>query len=102
MSDPKKKKKRSQKEINLENLEAGIRIIRDHTLFGTLSYRIQYIKSPFLGKGSYCCVDSQERIYVNEKEYLPPRGWAYAIAHCILHPAFGHFDAEHMLSLIHI
>lgn len=96
MSDPKKKKKRSQKEINLENLEAGIRIIRDHTLFGALSYGIQYIKNPFLGKGSYCCVDSKERIYVNEKEYLPPRGWAYAIAHCILHPAFGHFDAEHM------
>lgn len=92
----KKEKKKSQKEINMDNLNAGINIIHNHPLFGELYYSINYSKYSNLEKGSYCSVDLNGQISVNENEYLSPRAWAYVIAHAILHPAFGHFDAENM------
>lgn len=96
MAKDKKEKKKSQKEINIENLNAGINMLHNHPLFGELRYIIFYSKQSTLGKGSYCNVDSDGNIYVNENEYLSPRAWSYVIAHCILHPAFGHFDADVM------
>lgn len=94
MATNKKEKKKTQKEINKENLEAGARLVWNHSLFGSLIYNIHYGYNTFLSKGSYCCVDSNGQIFVNENEYLTPKNWAYVIAHCILHPAFGHFDAD--------
>ena len=35
-------------------------------------------------------------IYLNKDCDKQPKEWAYIIAHCILHLAFGHFDAERM------
>ena len=36
------------------------------------------------------------RILLNKNLLLPPKEWAYAIAHAVMHLAFGHFDAENM------
>jgi len=36
------------------------------------------------------------RIFLNKHLLLPPQEWAYAIAHAVMHLAFGHFDAENM------
>lgn len=36
------------------------------------------------------------RILLNKNLQLPPKEWAYAIAHAVMHLAFGHFDAENM------
>ena len=35
-------------------------------------------------------------IYLNQDALLTPEQWAFTIAHCKLHLAFGHFDAERM------
>lgn len=94
-SKNKKEKKKSQTEINRENLQIGISIINQHPLFG---YGYCYLKNDGrnLGKNVYATVSSKGEILLNENMYLQPKQWAYVIAHAKLHLAFGHFDAEKM------
>ena len=94
-SKNKKEKKKSQAEINRENLQIGISIINQHPLFG---YCYCYLKNDGrnLGKNVYATVSSKGEILLNENMYLLPKQWAYVIAHAKLHLAFGHFDAEKM------
>lgn len=94
-SKNKKEKKKSQAEINRENLQAGISIINQHPLFG---YCYCYLRNDGrnLGKNVYATVSSKGEILLNENMYLQPKQWAYVIAHAKLHLAFGHFDAEKM------
>ena len=49
-----------------------------------------------MGKNIAAIVNSNGSISVNKDTYLTPGEWAYAIAHCQLHLAFGHFDAAKM------
>lgn len=96
MANQKKEKKKTQQEINKENLQEGLQLIRLHPLFGALLGRIHYKDSSSMGKNSYCFSSSDGTITVNESVCLPPKHWAYVIAHNLLHSAFGHFDADKM------
>lgn len=91
--EAKNKKKKSQAEINLENLQAGISIINQHPIFGYCNcYLVNAGRA--LGKNNYATVSSKGEILLNENLYLQPKQWAYVIAHAKLHLFFGHFDAE--------
>lgn len=96
MGNQKKEKKKTQKEINRENLQEGIQLIRYHPIFGALQGVIRCKDSSSMGKNTLCFISPDGTITVNESVCLPPKQWAYAIAHCLLHPAFGHFDADKM------
>lgn len=89
-----KDKKKSQKEINYENLQAGISIIECHPLFGGCFHTSFYDNGRNFGKEGYATVSSDGEILLNENRYLLPHQWAYVIAHNKLHLAFGHFDLD--------
>ena len=90
----KQKQKKTNK--NEESLEAGRGYLSQHALFGTMDRSIHVGDRNLLGKNSYACVYSYGAIFLNKDVYLAPKEWAYVIAHCMLHLAFGHFDAERM------
>lgn len=92
----KKEKKKSQKEINKENLQAGISIIYQHPLFRGWVPRIFSVPKSDIGSDTMCIVYSDGHIRANEEYPLSPKQWSYVLAHNILHLAFGHFDAEKM------
>ena len=46
-----------------------------------------------MGKNDIAVAD-HNFVYVNPKYYLEPSGWAYAIAHAMLHLILGHFDKD--------
>lgn len=75
-------------------LEQGVNILLDHPLFCQLKGDI-YPKSSHLNeRGSVACVTANGQIYTNYNTKLTAEEWAYALAHCLLHPAFGHFDSD--------
>lgn len=91
-----KEKKKSQQQINEENLQAGISLIDSHPLFGSC-FRCDMRKDgKNMGRNAYAAVSSSGEIFLNETKFLAPRQWAYVIAHQKLHLAFGHFDADNM------
>lgn len=92
-----KEKKKTQKEINRENLVNGMHIINQHPLFGRFLPRVVPVTKNEIGTKTICIVDSTGIIKVNVDCCLPPKQWAYVIAHNALHLAFGHFDADKML-----
>ena len=86
------KKKGKKISITEENLEKGIEIIGKHKIFKNV--RITIIDdSKFMGKNDIAVAD-HNFVYVNLKYYLEPSGWAYAIAHAMLHLILGHFDKD--------
>ena len=77
-------------------LEQGSRIIESHSLYGRMKGDI-YLKQKYLsGKGSMAAVDRRGNIYLNFEAKATPEEWAYCIAHCLLHLAFGHFDKDNL------
>ncbi|MDE7323588.1 MAG: hypothetical protein K2N73_12900 [Lachnospiraceae bacterium] len=90
----KQNQKRQSK--NEDSLKAGIVYLNSNALFRLLDKDLNISDRNMLGKNSYGCVYSDGKVYLNKDVYMEPREWAYVIAHCILHLAFGHFDAEHM------
>ena len=92
----KKEKKKSQKEINKENLLQGISIMNNHPLFSGCMPRIYTVSKVELGTGTMCVVSSDGTLRANEEYSLSPKQWSYVLAHNILHLAFGHFDSEKM------
>lgn len=86
--------KKNGKKISFteENLEKGIELIRNHKVFKNV--RITIIDDgKFMGKNDIAVAD-KKFVYVNPKYYLEPSGWAYAIAHAMLHLILGHFDKD--------
>ena len=86
--------KKNGKKISFteENMEKGIELIRNHKVFKNV--RITIIDdAKFMGKNDITVAD-QKFVYVNPKYYLEPSGWAYAIAHAMLHLILGHFDKD--------
>lgn len=79
-----------------EQLSEGIRIVRQHPLFGLLSLDYQFVGKEMFPKEGAARVGLNNRIYLNHRLLLPPSQWAYVIAHCQLHHCFGHFDAVSM------
>ncbi len=74
----------------------GMLVIERHPLFGSLGGDV-YIKSRHhSGKGSMATVDRKGNICLNSATKASPEEWAYSMAHCLLHLAFGHFDKENL------
>ena len=70
--------------------------IEKHSLYGKLNGNIYMQPKHVYGKDSMAVVDRKGNIYVNTAAQATPDEWAYVLAHCLLHLAFGHFDKEHM------
>lgn len=87
---------KNEKKIDIveDNRIQGCRIIEMHRFFSRLKGRIIIEDSRKLGKDSVAVVTGDGRIFLNKDELLSPQEWAYAVAHCQLHLAFGHFDAD--------
>ena len=85
-----------KKDITLENLEAGYGIYKKHPLFSRLQGQILVRDKRTMGKKIPYLVNRNGEIYLNQDYFLSPKQWAYGIVHCLLHLAFGHFDAEKM------
>lgn len=79
-----------------ENLDKGIEYVKEHSLFGDLRGNLIPCGSDFIGKHSIARVEKRGLILLNKTLLLQPKEWAYVIAHCQLHLALGHFDAEKM------
>ena len=92
----KNNKKKTQKEINIENIHAGLSLINNHPLFGRCYYTPKIVSKQLIGNSSMGVCESDGYVLLNEDITLSPKQWSYVIAHCILHLAFGHFDAEKM------
>lgn len=82
--------------ITEEKLIEGRKLISQHSLFGKLDGYTYPRGKDFMGKENAAKVDSVGYIYLNKNLLLEPKQWAYVIAHCLLHLAFGHFDADRM------
>lgn len=95
-----KKKAKSQnsgkQNIRREHLEQGIALCTAHPLFGRMGGYTQIRDHQTLGKNNAAMVTRHGEILLNQNVSLSPKQWAYVIAHCKLHLAFGHFDKEKM------
>lgn len=92
----KKSQNTSKNKINIkeEQLNRGITLINSHPLFGNLAGSLQIRDQRLLGKNGAAVTDSRGTVSLNKDLLLSPKEWAYVIAHCRLHLAFGHFDAD--------
>lgn len=92
----KQKGSKNEKKIDAveENRIQGCQIIENHRFFSKLMGRILVGDNKSIGKDVVAIVTGDGRILLNSTKLLAPREWAYAIAHCQLHLAFGHFDAD--------
>lgn len=97
------KKKEHKISPNEQAMRDGITLVDKHPLFGRLDCDITVCGKDRMGrdcaarvhctKGWYRYVGG---IYLNKDCPRAPAEWAHIIAHCMLHLAFGHFDAERM------
>lgn len=90
------KRERKHQDIKEENLECGIGIIGANPLFSRMGGCLHKRNTRYMGKESAAVVTKSGQIYVNADYLLTPGQWAYVIAHCQLHLAFGHFDKDKM------
>lgn len=72
----------------------GFSKIQDHKLFTYLDGEIYIKPNREYGKNGVAVVDKTGKIFVNTSASKSPDEWAYIIAHCLLHLAFGHFDND--------
>lgn len=90
------KNKKENLNMNRKNLEEGILLHKANPLFSRLGGSINIGGRNSMGRKTAAYVNSSGYIDLNQDVPLTPGQWAYAIAHCKLHLAFGHFDAEKM------
>ena len=100
---PKSENSKSKKiSPNEEALLAGLEIIQSSPLFDKLEGNPIFKNKNDLGKKTAACAACESNkyggtfclIYLNKDYSLTAKEWAYTIAHCLLHFAFGHFDAD--------
>lgn len=91
-----KKKIETKISKNEQQLLDGIETVNKHQLFGRLRIGTSVVSKSQLGRNIPAKVSSSGVIYLNKDCDKQPKEWAYIIAHCMLHLAFGHFDAERM------
>ncbi|MCI8582855.1 MAG: hypothetical protein HFH13_06970 [Dorea sp.] len=92
----KKEKQKDQRPQSEKNLEQGISIFKGHPLFSRLKGYVTIEDNRRMGKGTAYKVSGSGWISLNRDSLLSPGQWAYILAHCHLHLAFRHFDAEKM------
>ncbi len=87
---------------NEQALRDGIALVKQHPLFGRLSFYDCVVGKDRMGKNCAAKVTCEKywrvegRYYLNKDCPRTPPEWAHIIAHCMLHLCFGHFDAERM------
>jgi predicted metal-dependent peptidase len=79
-----------------EHFAAGLAIVQSHPLFAPLAYRasVHRKEGNLCPKDGWAVVTSNGVVYANPTRLGAPAEWAYALAHCLLHLGFGHFDAR--------
>lgn len=97
------KKKEHKISPNEQAMRDGITLVDKHPLFGRLDCDITVCGKDRMGRDCATrvhCTKGWYRysggIYLNKDCPRAPAEWAHIIAHCMLHLAFGHFDAERM------
>lgn len=80
---------------NEEALLAGVEIVKESPLFSRLYGGLFVRGKEQMGK-TPAITDRDGSIYLNRDVPMHPQEWAYTIAHCRLHYAFGHFEEEHL------
>lgn len=80
----------------LKSVYAGYDNLQANPLFSQLSGTIITKGTHLENKNSIACVTKNGDIFVNTQADLDVHEWAYAIAHNLLHLAFGHFDKDKM------
>lgn len=93
-----KNQKKSQQRISPgeQRLNQGLSLHKNHPLFSKLNGMLHIRSKQTMGKETAAIVRSNGDIFLNKDALLSPMEWAYTIAHCQLHLAFGHFDAQTM------
>ncbi|SEM39278.1 Predicted metal-dependent peptidase [Butyrivibrio sp. ob235] len=89
--------KQHEKKIsqNEKQLRAGYDIVTSNDIFGLFAYRrVGICGKEKLGKKTAACSYADGEVLINKDFALSPRQWAYAIAHCLLHNCFGHYDLD--------
>lgn len=93
-----KKYYNNEKEIPVREkiFYAGYDIIDAHPLFHSMQGNISMKAKQVCGKNGGAVVDRKGNIYVNINVKYHANEWAYILAHCLLHLAFGHFDNDNI------
>lgn len=73
----------------------GYQKLEEHPLLKHLNGDIYLKGKHTMGKGC-AVVDKFGKVYINTSIRLNPEQWAYVVAHCLLHLAFGHFDHDNI------
>lgn len=73
----------------------GYRKLEEHPLLKHLEGDVYIQGRHTLGKGS-AAVEKSGKVYINSSVHLNPGQWAFVLAHCLLHLAFGHFDHDNI------
>lgn len=80
---------------NEQRIRDGMKIASANGIFSSFVYSsIVICGREKLGKKVPAVSNADGKIFLNKDIYLSSKQWAYAIAHCILHNCFGHYDAE--------
>ena len=75
-----------------KNFVDGCGLIMSHPLFSRLDGNV--IEKKDGSRSQFARVRKDGNIYVNSGKLLTSGEWAFVLAHCLLHLAFGHFDRE--------
>lgn len=77
----------------------GYQMVVDHPLFEPLTDHVRiisdYTPDNLCPATGMAVVTSEGEFHVNISHTYEPPQWAYALAHCLLHLAFGHFNKEY-------
>ncbi|MCM1132841.1 MAG: hypothetical protein NC340_05165 [Ruminococcus flavefaciens] len=91
-----KKKAEQKMSPNEMKLREGMKLIRQHPLFGSLSIDVDIADKNRRAKGISAVSYQSGDVRLNPDENRNPNEWAYIIAHAMLHLCFGHFDTKKM------
>ncbi len=89
------KQRKEKEDPNLTQIRKGQEILFDNSIFRYLVLgNLKIVGRNELGKKTAASSRADGTILVNKNVSLSPKQWAYAMAHCILHNCFGHYDLE--------
>ena len=89
------KQHKEREDPNLVQLRKGIDLVYENEVFSHFAaYYLKTTGKGEIGKKTPACSKADGTILVNKQISLAPKQWAFAIAHCILHNCFGHYDLD--------
>nr|MBA3826407.1 hypothetical protein [Ktedonobacterales bacterium] len=99
---PKHRKHAPETDVAQMQYDIGLGEVRYHPLFAPLAARAWILpdrEHRYCPSNGRAVVDSHGTIYCNTLQRIAPAEWSFAIAHCLLHLGFGHFEtARHDLA----